>query len=189
MHVKPILIIGLTMLLVSMLSPTPIVHAATKSVACDVNALISAINTANATPGANVLELATNCTYTATVVNNTGDRGTNAFPQITGNITLNGHNTTIQRSTNAGTPMFRFFEVRPNGRLALNGITFFNANNDDIPNNKEKGGAIANFGTVNVANSTFSGGRAGCGAGIFSEGEWTVVTVVNSSFLNNTADV
>lgn len=168
--------------------PAPVAHAATITVPCDVNALINAITTANTNAGADTLELAANCVYTVTAVNNTGDRGTNAFPQITSDITLNGHTTTIQRSTNSGTPQFRFFEIRPNGKLTLNNLTFLNGMNDDFDANREKGGAIANFGGLNVTGSTFTNNRGGCGAAIFSEGTPAKLTINNGTFTNNPAD-
>ncbi|MEW6185571.1 MAG: hypothetical protein AB1585_07520 [Thermodesulfobacteriota bacterium] len=174
--------------LLLVLMPVPVGQAATIIVPCDINELIKAINTANENAGAETLELATDCTYTATAIDNTGDRGTNAFPQITSDITINGHNTTIQRSSNSGTPQFRFFEVRPSGKLTLNHLTFIKGMNDDFENNREKGGAIANFGILEVSNNIFTENRGGCGGAIFSEGDTAILTVTNSTFTNNPAD-
>ncbi|QLQ06416.1 MAG: hypothetical protein HZY76_10420 [Anaerolineae bacterium] len=64
-------------------------------------------------------------TYTLTLVNNVNSGG-NGLPLVTSVITINGHGSTITRSTAAGTPAFRIANVVPGGDLTLNDLTISN---------------------------------------------------------------
>lgn len=188
----------IAMLVAALLIVTPAQAARTSTinVPCgDVAALINALNTANSTGGATVIELAAGCTYTLTVPNNFGYKGYNGLPQIGTDITINAHGSTLRRSTVPETRQFRIFQINDWGKLSLNDVTILDANNDDTQNDVEKGGAIANLGSLTVTNSTFSNNHGGCGAAIYTEkigstpNSATVsVTVTNSTFSGNPAD-
>jgi hypothetical protein len=194
---KRILIVFFAMLIamVLLVAPAQAARASAINVPCgDVAALIAAINTTNSTSGATVIELAANCTYTLTGPNNIGYKGSNGLPQIGTDVTINAHGSTIQRSIAPETRQFRIFQINDWGRLALNDATLLNGFNDDLQNDIEKGGAIANFGQLAVTNSTFSNNRAGCGAAIFTDipgapiSTTPTVTVTHSVFSDNPAD-
>ena len=78
----------------------------------DVAALITAMTTSNVDGEDDTIELATNGTYTLTVINN----GTqNGLPQIlsdTGHkLVIHGNGATLQRSTVLGTPAFAYLKL------------------------------------------------------------------------------
>jgi hypothetical protein len=95
--------------------------------AASVSALVADINAANATGGANTITLAANTKFDLTAVNNTTN-GANGLPVISGkngadNLTIIGSGATIDRSTAAGTPAFRLFDVANGNSLTLQNLT------------------------------------------------------------------
>jgi hypothetical protein len=169
------------------LMPAQSARATTFDVPCNVPALITAINAANLNPGGNTLELAPNCTYTLAGVDNSGYQGNNGLPQITSEMTIKGNGAVIERSLAGGTPDFRFIQVNTIGNLTLNNVAIRNGR---VANDKD-GGGIANFGVLNVVNSTFANNLGGCGGAIYTKAGGSVpnhLTVANSVFSNNTAD-
>jgi Bacterial Ig domain len=179
------------------------------TVSCSTPNLISAIATANGTPGGGTLVLATGCVYTLESANNTTEGGT-GLPVITGNVAVQGAGATIARSTATGVPAFRIFDVADGGSLTLNALTLSNglANNGQqgggaifnhgtltvsagtFTNNSSpaatgtSGGAIDSTGTLSVNTSTFSGNSGQEGGGIMNQ---STATVTNSTFAGNNA--
>jgi hypothetical protein len=134
-------------------------------VPCSVAALINAITTANATPGAHTLNLAGACTYSLSAVNNADAAGDNGLPRITGRMTLaGGPNTIIERQP--GTPEFRFFQVENAAELTLRQLTLRNGRNAADP--KIDGGAVYNNGEPCRLRLNVTATR-GCGGAIYSE--------------------
>src|SRR5262245_59495514 len=87
----------------------------------DITALQNAINQANASANAGRITLASHCTYTLTAADNPDD----GLPEITGNVTISGRDTTIRRAPDA-TQDFRIFHVPAAGgarSLTLNSLT------------------------------------------------------------------
>src|ERR1019366_7632527 len=184
-------------------------NAATLS--CDTPSLISAIATANGTPGGSTLVLATGCVYTLASANNTTEGGT-GLPVITGNVTIQGAGATITRSTATGVPAFRLFDVASGGSLTLNSLTLSNGlanngqqgggaifshgtlavtsgtftNNSSPATTGTSGGAIDSSGTLTVDTSTFSGNSAQEGGGVFNQAS---ATITNSTFTSNNATI
>ncbi|MBP7340807.1 MAG: choice-of-anchor Q domain-containing protein [Smithellaceae bacterium] len=150
-------------------------------VPCSVAALINAITTANATPGAHTLNLAGACTYSLSAVNNADAAGDNGLPRITGRMTLaGGPNTIIERQP--GTPEFRFFQVENAAELTLRQLTLRNGRNAADP--KIDGGAVYNNGgTVSLSGCTLANNTAGCGGAIFTAAG--TLTVTGSRFSDN----
>jgi predicted outer membrane repeat protein len=155
----------------------------TIAVACDVTALINAINTANANPAPSILNLASGCVYTLTAVNttvtstfdgSTFDYGDVGLPPISTPITINGNNATITRA--AAAPDFRIFHILSTGNLTLNDLTitngFANRPGSAFPSS---GGAIYNNrALLQVNRSTLQSNRAGFhGGAIFDIGSAT----------------
>ena len=118
------------------------------------------------------------CTYTLTTAS---DGLGNGLPVISRQITINGNGAIIQRSDVAGTPEFRIFFVEQGGNLTLNNLTVGNGRVSG------DGGGIANFGTVQLINSTVRENHASSsGGGIFVErGQ---VSIMNSIVAENTAE-
>ncbi|MER6996664.1 hypothetical protein [Streptomyces sp. NPDC000410] len=164
--------------------PAAAAHAVRAAVPidCTVAALRQAINDAN-NGGGGTIDLAPKCTYTLTDANTVG--GPNGLPEITTAITLNGDKkTVIERSSAAGTPAFRFFEVLgPNGDLTLNRLTLRNGSAGN-------GGAILVQGgaelAVNASHLT-DNHAGGDGGAINGRPGGSTVTVTSSSVKKNSA--
>jgi hypothetical protein len=141
-------------------SPT---YASTINVGCDVNELVNAINTANANADADTLELAQDCAYTLTAVDNSDvTYGPNGLPIITSDITINGNHATIARDANA--PAFRLWQINPGATLTLNDLTLSGgAPGASNTNDGFSGGAIYNRGTCILNHTTLEHNRAGDG--------------------------
>lgn len=93
------------------------------AIPCSVDALIDAIDAANAA-GGGTIQLARKCVYRLVEVNNVGPSGdANGLPVIITPITIKGgKDSVIERSTAVGVPDFRIFEVAdPAGALTLDG--------------------------------------------------------------------
>ncbi|HAT75890.1 MAG TPA: hypothetical protein DCS19_03365 [Flavobacterium sp.] len=100
----------------------------------DVTALINAINTANSNSEADIINLATNGTYTLTAIhftssnpNTTGNASQRGLPLITNSVTgldltINGNGATIIRNTAA--PNFGIFDIA--GQTIINDLTIRN---------------------------------------------------------------
>jgi hypothetical protein len=168
-------------------------------VPCDPDALITAINLANAHSGA-TLSLAGNCTYTLTT--NLNEAG---LPVITQPITIDGNNATLIRAANA--TAFRIFEVATGGNLTLQNLTVTGGRSvsttpagggihvrpggaarlihTTIKNNSSvsRGGGIYNdAGMVSITDSVLTDNSTGdAGGAIFNFGSLTI----NSSNISN----
>jgi hypothetical protein len=148
------------------------------------SALVEAINAANSA-GGGTLNLAKNCDYALTSVDN---GGVNGLPVVVTTITVNGHKSTID-----GTGVVRVFEVDGPGNLSLHDVTITGGSASDpdggIPT--LVGGGIANFGgTVMLDHSQVSGNAAvAAGGGIanvtFDPSSLATLTLRNSSVNGN----
>jgi hypothetical protein len=130
-------------------------------VAFTASDLIADITAANLKGGANTIVLAGHRTFTLTAVNNTAD-GPTGLPVIADQdqLTIVGSNNTIERSTAAGTPAFRLFDVAPGGSLTLLNVTLQNGLASvagDNPFTSAQGGAIVNQGTLALNGVTLQG--------------------------------
>ncbi|MBI4674650.1 MAG: hypothetical protein HY741_23645 [Chloroflexi bacterium] len=172
------------------------VDAATINIGCDANELVNAINTANANPDADTLELATSCVYNLTVVDNTdAANGPNGLPVITSDITVNGNGSTITRASSA--PAFRLVQIDSSATLTLNQLTLTAGDPGmGAGGSGWDGGAIRNRGVLalnysaitsnnagNGGNDNGSYGNGGHGGGIYNVG---MLTVTASDFSSNT---
>lgn len=157
--------------------------------AASVSDLIADVNAANLNNGASTIVLAPNTTFTLTAADNTTD-GANGLPVIANktNLTVVGNGDTIERSTVAGAPAFRLFDVASGGSLNLENLTLRNglaAGPTD-----DSGGAIYNGGTLAIGGCTVAGNNAGDlsfggqGGGVFNLG---TLTIDDSSVSSNTA--
>lgn len=175
------LAVALAALFAFALAPLHVARAqTTTNVSCDVPALVTAMNDANASAGDDILELASGCTYTLTATHN----GNNGLPQIVdaasgGTLTINGNGATITRD--AAAPQFRIFWVASGGDLTLDNIRITGG---DSPN--DGGGMVNNGGAVTLTNSTLSGNTtSGYGGGIFNVGGALMVS--GSAIVDNQA--
>ena len=177
----------------------------------------AAVDGCSAGSGSDTIQLPAG-TYTLSAVDNTETNfGTsNGLPLIVSPITIQGAGaatTIIERSSAAGIPEFRFFQVgvaSEVGRLTLNDLTLKNGrtpsygagaifpydvltiNNCHFENNSTGiggagGGVIgSSFGyTAIINNSTFTGNSSSRFGGAI--GTPSLLTVTNSTFINNTA--
>jgi hypothetical protein len=167
----------------------------------DITALKAAINNANTNGGR--ITLASRCTYTLTAADNADD----GLPEITGKVTITGHDTTIRRAPTA-TQDFRIFHVLSGGTLTLHSLTVrgghltspsgggisnesgtLNLNRSVIKGNEaSEGGGVHNFGgRLNLDHSTVERNTAtNFGGGINNNGAGTM-TMKGGSLLNNRA--
>jgi hypothetical protein len=134
------------------------------------------------TGGPFVIELQ-NATYSLTQPENWW-YGPNGLPEITSNITINGHGAVIERSSVGGTPKFRIFCVLgpptnpatvASGSLTLHELTLANglARGGDAVGGgggAGLGGAIFNQGSLTLTQVTLSGNAAEGGASTSGQG-------------------
>ena len=146
----------------------------------DVTGLIAAINTANQNGQENTINLEPG-TYTLTTINNE-DFGPSGLPSIIGEININGGNakaTIIERDENA--PGFRIIHIEDSGKLSINGLTIKGGGVDVRPGGA--GGGIANGGTLTVTQSVIARNSANAGGAIVN---FNTARVIDSTLnLNN----
>ena len=151
--------------------------------AATVSDLIADINAANKAGGSNtiVLTAPTTSPYVLTAVNNAVD-GANGLPQISkkDNLTIIGNGDTIERSTAAGTPGFRLFDVASGGSLTLENVTLQNGLAFGWGVSAE-GGAIYNQGTLTLTGVTVYNNTA--------QGSYGADGVATNSKLKNGQDI
>jgi uncharacterized delta-60 repeat protein len=153
----------------------------------DVAGLIAAINSANAVPGPDAIELAAGGTYTLTAVDNSGYGyfGPTGTPIIQSDVILNGNGATIRRSSAPGTPAFRvlFNFSRNSSQLRINDLT--------VKGGSSYGGGLLNSGDprgiVVIHNSTITENDDGGGGGGGITNYCGSATLQNSTVSNNTA--
>jgi hypothetical protein len=176
-------LIGATVIAGGLAAFTPAAQASTP-VDCNENALVDAINHANAI-GGDTLALALGCTYSMTASHGgNGFFGLDALPVITSPIAMTG-SATITRAASA--QPFRIAEVSTTGKLALTRVALTNGSAGLLG-----GGAILNFGAVSLTDSSLSGNTATLqGGGLAnpdtSSGTAPTATFTNSPVTNNTA--
>lgn len=169
------------------------------SVPCSTASLITAINAANLLSTPSVLDLAPNCTYVLTVVNNSSSsQGANGLPIITKNITLIGSSTAIARLSTAAN--FRILEVAGSGgtsaSLTIQGIAIIGGHasgSSGLVNAGRGGCLLATFtgptttaSTLHLQGSAVEECAAVLGGGI-DAGNDASLTVTGSSVQDNTA--
>ena len=164
--------------------------------AASVSALIADINAANTAGGTNTITLtaATNAPYILTeqVAVMTGLPGIRASD----NLTIIGNGDTIERSTAAGTPLFRLFAVNTGGSLTLENLTLEggSASQEAFSNQSpltiamdNDGGAIFDQGALTLSGVTVQDNSAASGGGICSY-NGSVTLEGGSIVQNNTAE-
>lgn len=133
----------------------------------DTDALIAAIESANATPGADVINLGAG-TYSLTNDHNqiTGPTG---LPSVTSDVTIDGAGksfTTITRQ--AGSTAFRIFHVAEEGSLTVRALKITNGLLDKGVGDNASGGAIFSFGKVKLEDVSVENNSARSGGGLFN---------------------
>jgi predicted outer membrane repeat protein len=130
-------------------------QAAVVSIPCSENALVGAINTANALPGSDTINLAAGCTYGLTSSHGSAGNGPDGLPVITSVIELVGTPNIITRSGGS----FRIAEVSSTGNFTLTRVTL------DHGSTSGDGGGVLNRGAVTFtsAGSGLTNNSAGPG--------------------------
>ena len=160
--------------------------------AASVSALITDINSANTSGGANTITLtaATTVPYVLTGEIPTG----NGLPVIAANdnLTIVGSGDTIERSTAAGTQSFRLIDVAAGGSLTLDNLTLQGGLASRMVPGQEgvpwplwsEGGAIYNQGALTLSGVTVEDNSAlVAGGGIYSS--MGSVTLEGGSIVQN----
>jgi predicted outer membrane repeat protein len=145
------------------------------SVPCHTPALVAAIS--NATAG-QTLSLAPLCTYILT----------SAPPRIGVDLTIEGHDATIERSTAPGTPEFSLLEIF--SLLTFPVVTIDDVNFKDGDSSSSGGGINNMSGSVTVNGGTFSDDTALVGGAIYNSNSNEPdeqLTVRDSIFSDNSA--
>ena len=139
------------------------------NVPCSAAALYNYIND---NTGGETLSLAQFCTY----------KLPGALPDITEDVTINGNQSTIERSYAPDTPDFSILTVSADVDLVLNRVNFRNGSATET--DSSEGGAIDNTdGTVTVNGGTFTGNTATYeGGAIYNDAD---LTVQGASFTGN----
>jgi hypothetical protein len=141
---------------------------------------VAAINTANASPGADVISLASRCTYTFSTVDNNWF-GPNALPAIASTIIIDGNGAVLDRAAGGGgAPPFRFFFV---GADPANSNTLNYASPG--PGDLTIRDVTIKHGLAEGGNGVgWGGGAAGMGGAIFSMGK---IALQRVALMSNTA--
>lgn len=123
--------------------------------------------------------LASGAAYALFTVDNIGEYShSNGLPIVHAPITIAGNGASIERAPVPRVPLFRLFEVAVTGTLRLHDVTLRGGSQED-------GGAVMNFGSVEVVNSTLTGNGSGCGGAIDNAG---TLVVEHSAIIQNMAD-
>jgi hypothetical protein len=179
-------LIGATIVTAGTIALAPSASAITIPVACSQNALVAAVNKANATSAADTLVLASGCTYRMTSSHGSNANGQEALPVITTPIEMIGP-ATVTRSALLGLASYRIAEVSPTGSLTMTtGVAFTNGKAVG------DGGAILNFGAVTLTKSSLTGNYASRDGGGLANadtasGTAPAATFTRSPVSNNTA--
>ncbi len=122
-------------------------------------------------------------THTLTAVNNSTPFGPTGLPVIGTEITIEGHGSTITRSS---ADAFRIFVVDSAGNLTLNETTV-SGGSLVVVDGRDDGAGIANYdgGTLTLTDSTVSGNSANFGGGVTNFGG--TATLARSLVSGNTA--
>lgn len=158
------------------------VFAATINVDCNVPELLDAIAKANADNAPDTLELASNCVFTLTAVDNSTPNP-NGLPVITTDITLSGNGATIERSAAEETPVFGILQIESGVNVHINNLTLQNGYSP-------AGGAITNRGqltldhTLLLSNTSTPVNFSDRGGGAIQHKEGTL-TITDSTLNNN----
>jgi hypothetical protein len=144
----------------------------------DSAAFIDAINCANSTSTADIINL-TNSEYQFPNAISTS-LGDSALPAIAsaatgGSLTINGNGATIRRT---GTAAYRLISVNNGATLTLNNLTLSRGNTDT------NGGAIVNGGTLTTNGVRFTANRAAVSGGALFTA-FATVNINNSTFDGN----
>ncbi len=180
----------------------------------DTAGLIAALQFADALHTPTTVDLAPGSTYTMTQAFSGlyASEGMSAFPQLIGNVIINGNGATLTKDVNA---TFRFFNIS-GGSLTLRNLTLSNGrgiegaairsyqssltlqnvtllNNLHLQTDYPSGGAIYAWGSteatshLTVQGSTFDGNTSSSGGGISSFN--TTLSVTSSVFTHNSASL
>jgi hypothetical protein len=142
--------------------------------AANASELIAAINAANLTAQADTITLAAGKSFTLTRVDNS-DHGPTGLPVIaagSGELTVIGNGSVIERSSVTGTPAFRLLDVAPGASLTLENMTLqgglsFGYTVGGASGDSVRGGAVYNQGTL-VLDGVIVQGNTAQGADGFS---------------------
>ena len=160
-------------------------------IACDVDALIQAIEDANNTPTTtDTINLPVGCIYTLTEVYDNSTIHNTGLPSIRSPIIINGNYAVIERNSASGTPLFRIFLVAggEGDSLTLNNVTLWNGKAPETSTYADeiKGGAIYNLGSLSITGCSFSGNSATGGGAIYNLSSASLI-ITNTEFTNNNA--
>lgn len=131
-------------------------------VATTVNDLINDIIAANNGTGATTIQLQAADSTNGFNFTSAQASTIDALPPITASITITGtggFDNTIQRSTAAGTPAFRLFEVAASGSLTLQNVTVMGGLAQGTGTSSQ-GGGIYSAGRLNLTGVTVQGNEA-----------------------------
>lgn len=166
--------------------PVVPLHAADFAVTTAAD-LIDAINTANATPGADTITLNASIVLSGTPT--FAANGENGLPSITSDITIIGNGASILRA--GGSPDFRILHVGTGGDLTLDDVVVRGGNFGAGAGFNSQGAGIYNAGNLTLNNSTVRDNRTDGaistqGGGIYSH-TGSSLTLNDSQVINNAA--
>ena len=163
-------------------------NIATFNVACNVAALITALEVASVAGSIVKITLADDCLYNITAVHtaNPDSYGAVGLPPLRGTSIITGNNATIQRDASA--PLFRLFYIADTAAVAIDSFTLRNgyaAGSSGILGSNSGGGGIFNRGNLTIDRATWHQNRTtdGHGGALFNlEGS---VIITQSTFAAN----
>lgn len=178
-HVIVTLALAALTALVLLFTSASNVSARTLTVGCSVSDLKDAIETANGDTTPDVLDLASDCTYSLTDIDNSSP-GPNGLPVISTDMTINGNNAMLKRES--GVP-FRVLQVEADVTLNMNHLTILGGYGGN-------GGAILNRGALTLDHATLiANGCASPGMGGAIYNDNGSVTISDSNLSGNVVHV
>lgn len=116
---------------------------------------------------------------------------TAALPQLTKDITIHGsgmNNFTVARSTAAGTPIFRIFDIAAGAHCSLIGMTISNGSAVGLGMlDANDGGGIRNYGSLSLNQVALIGNAAGRNGGAIANENGANLAVADSDLHDNQA--
>ncbi|MCU0705657.1 MAG: DUF4214 domain-containing protein [Fimbriiglobus sp.] len=165
---------------------TPATFLVTTTADSGAGSLRDAVAQANATAGADTI------IFQAGLGPVTLTSGQLSITDTTGATTITGPSTgtqLVQRSTAAGTPLFRLFNISSGVTASLNNLTITNGRSPSGSSGSDnQGGGIRNVGKLTITNSVISGNGGtviSIGGGIFNGGGGATLTIKGSTISGN----
>jgi hypothetical protein len=156
----------------------------------DIAALKNAITTANTNGESDTINLASNGTYTLTTADNFTS-GANGLPVINNDaagldLTINGHDATIERNNGMGAPEFRILQIGDEAEVSCNDLKILHGKASGAFPAPAGGSIFIKHATLTLTHCAFFDNVAVTGGAIYNDSG--LLNVSGTTFEQNIAD-